>query len=129
MSYETTVQAEKDYLRVEVSGIRVPGQEAEDGIAVWTRVADVCREHKVDKILAIINLEGHLPTSVSFKIANDPYEFGWEKRFRVAVVDVNYESRLVNYLTEAVAVNRGYDVRIFENEQSAMDWLFRNQDD
>jgi hypothetical protein len=41
----------------------------------------------------------------------------------VAVVDLNQESRLENYLTAAIAVSQGYDARIFDNELTAKAWL------
>ncbi len=126
MSYDVTIEEMKDYLRVEVSGDRVPGQEADDGIEVWRHLADVCRETGHDKLLVILHLSGHIPTTASYKIASNPDKFGWEKRFKVAVVDLNQESRLENYLTGAIAVSQGYDARIFDNELTAEAWLSKS---
>jgi len=126
MPYSVVIEEMKDYLRAELSGERVPGKEADDAIAVFAHLADICREKGYEKVLAIVDLSGHLPTTASYKIASDPDRFGWEKRFKVAVVDVNQVSRLENYTTEAIAVNQGYDVKIFDNEETARAWLLQS---
>lgn len=126
MSYNVVIEEKEGFLRVEVSGDRVPGQEAENGIEVWAHLADICRDKGYEKVLAVINLSGHLPTTASYKIASEPDRFGWEKRFKVAVVDLNQESRLENYTTAAIAVNQGYDVKIFDNEDTARAWLLQS---
>jgi hypothetical protein len=125
MSYNVLMREEQGYLRVEVTGARVPGHEAEDAIEVTTRVADACRGKNIDKVLVIIDLSGHLPTPASYKIASDPERFGWEKRFKLALVDLNQKSRLENYTTVAIAVNQGYDMKIFDNELTAQAWLLQ----
>jgi hypothetical protein len=53
-------------------------------------------------------------------------EFGWSRRFKLAIVDVNEDSRKDNLFTETVAVNRGYNVKIFDNENDAKEWLLQS---
>jgi hypothetical protein len=71
-------------------------------------------------ILAIFKLSGRLPVMPAYEIASSPEEFGWSRKFKLAIVDVNNESRQDNLFAETVAVNRGYNVKIFDNEKDAL---------
>ena len=123
MPYELSIQEKENYIRVEVSGQRTPGHEVEDAITVWSRVAEVCNAKQMDRVLSIYNLTGRLPARAAHAIAYDPAKFGWSKRFKVALVDLNEESRQDMFFVEDVAVSSGYRVRIFDAEQEAEAWL------
>ena len=124
MPYKIKIQEKSDYLRIEISGDRSPGQEASEAIEFWSQVAKLCREKNIDNVLTISTLTGRLPTLQAFEIAQSPESFGWDWRFKVAFVDLNEESRQDNLFTETVAVNRGYRAKIFDNEDDAKTWLF-----
>lgn len=123
LPYDVTIIDKDRYVRVEVAGVRTPGQEAEDGIAVWRQVAEHCRERRMSRILAVVDLSGRLPTLAAYKMGQSPESFGWRRNFKLAVVGANEPSHRDNLFTETVAVNRGYTVRIFDDEQPARDWL------
>jgi len=123
MSYEVRVQEQEDYIRVEISGMRTPGNEIEDAIAVWSHVAEVCKKTKKDRILGIHDVTGRLPARAAHAIAYDPARFGWSKRFKLALVEMQEESRQDVLFVEDVAVSSGYQVRIFDNEPEAEVWL------
>jgi hypothetical protein len=123
MPYEFSIQETENYIRVEVSGQRTPGSEVEDAIIVWSRVAEVCNAKQMDRILGIHNLTGRLPARAAHAIAYDPAKFGWSKRFKLAIVESNEESRQDMFFVEDVAVSSGYRVRIFDSEQKAETWL------
>jgi hypothetical protein len=126
MPYLVNIKEEKDYIRVEVSGDRTPNKETEDAISVWSRVAERCHSTNIHRILATVDLSGRFPTLAAYELAKSPGAFGWERHFKMAVVDINKESRQDNYFTETVAVNRGYWVKIFDNEKDAENWLFES---
>ena len=42
-----------------------------------------------NKILAIFNLKGELPTMTAYEIGEKPEEFGFKRNFKVALVDTN----------------------------------------
>ena len=123
MPYEFSIQETENYIRVEVSGQRTPGSEVEDSISVWSRVAEVCNAKQMDRVLGIFNLTGRLPARAAHAIAYDPAKYGWSKRFKLAIVESNEESRQDMFFVEDVAVSSGYRVRIFDNEQKAETWL------
>jgi predicted fused transcriptional regulator/phosphomethylpyrimidine kinase len=123
MPYELSIQEKENYIRVDVSGQRTPGHEIEDAISVWSRVAEVLNEKQIDRVLAIYNLTGRLPARAAHAIAYDPAKFGWSKHFKVALVELNEESRQDMFFAEDVAVSSGYRVRIFDSEQEAEAWL------
>ena len=64
----------------------------------------------------------------SYDIVDRAEEFGWSKRFRLALVDCNEASRKDNLFTETVAVNRFYSLLVFDNEQDAKGWLLSGRD-
>ena len=123
MPYDFSIEEEEDYIRVSVSGDRIKGKEVEDIFPVWSSVADKCRERNINKVLAVFQLTGSVPTMGSYNVVTKAEEFGWSRCFRLAIVDLNEVSRQNNLFTETVAVNRGYQVFIFDNEQHAKDWL------
>jgi hypothetical protein len=123
MPYDFSIEEEEDHIRVSVSGDRIRGREVKDIIPVWSSVADICRERKINRVLAVFQLTGSLPTMRSYDIVTKAKEFGWSRHFHLAIVDHNVVSRQNNLFTETVAVNRGYQVSIFDNEQHAKEWL------
>ena len=123
MPYNTTFKENVDHLRVEVIGKRVQGSEVDDSIDVWTQVAEICKAKNINHILAILRITGKMPTMASFDIGSLAEKFGWSRGFRLAVVTEDEYSRKANLFTETVAVNRGFDVKIFDNENDAKSWL------
>lgn len=126
MPYEVSIQEQEGYIRVETSGERTPGSEVEDAVRVWSHVAEVCQAKQVERILGIHKVTGRLPTRAAYAIAYDPARFGWSRRFKLALADMNEESRQDILFVEDVAVSSGYQVKVFDNEQKAKAWLLGN---
>lgn len=123
MTYNAKFETLDDFVQVTVSGSRIQGQEVADAIGVWSQVADYCREAKIVKILAILQLEGRLPTMDAYEIVARAEEFGWSHSLRLALVDTNTESLEDNLFTETVAVNRAYPIKVFDDIAAAKTWL------
>lgn len=123
MALEVSIQECKDHIRVEVSGERTSGNEKEDAINLWTQVVEVCRKSEVKKILVISTLTGRVPAVKTYDIAGNPEAFGWSREYKLALVDLDENSRQHNLFAEDVAVNRGFHVKVFDNEEDAKDWL------
>ncbi len=125
MSYEFSITDEPEYIRVEVSGVRPP--DVDKGLAdvmqVWARVAERCRATRQKRVLAVLRLTGEVPIMGSYGVVTRADEFGWSRSFRLAVVDLNEESRRGNSFTETVAFNLGYPVCVFATESEAKAWL------
>ncbi len=73
--------------------------------------------------LLVLNLKGPLSPMDSFDIVATSEEIGWQRHFRVAMVDCNTESAEDTHFTEVVASNRAFPVRVFDNEEDALAWL------
>ncbi|MCH8135928.1 MAG: hypothetical protein IIB77_08130 [Proteobacteria bacterium] len=121
--YKFCIEEQEDYIKVEVSGERGSGNAEEDAVRVWSRVAEVCAAKKIDRVLGIYKVTGRLPATAAHAIAFDPARFGWSRRFKLAIANLNEESRQDSLFLEDVAVSSGYDVRIFDSEEEAETWL------
>jgi len=126
MPYNFTIQEKQNYILLEVSGNRVRGKGVEHMVPIWTQTTDVCIAKGVYNILAILKLTGRVPVLDSYTIANNIEKLGLGKGFKVALFDTNEESRKDNKFTETVATNRGYLVKVFDNEQGALSWLLKS---
>ncbi len=123
MPYDIAIKAKGNYIRLEASGNRIPGKEVEDIIDVWSQVVDKCKENGISLILAIFKLNGRVPVLGSYEIAKRAAEFGWKSSFKLSIVDTNEESLKDNLFTETTATNRGYLIKVFDNEHDALKWL------
>jgi len=113
MSYLDQITIHDDYVSIEMSGIRVDGQEVDQAIQVWQKMSEICEENDIKKILAISRITGSLPIGASYKIAQIGEELGWNRKVKLAFVELNEDSFKDNSFTETTAVNRGYQVKIF----------------
>jgi hypothetical protein len=125
MSYNVNIKEKEDHLRVEISGEWTIGDEAEEVISAWSQVIEICKTKKINHILAIGNVIGKLTPMAAYDIANFPDKHGWSREFRVAVVALG-ESWKSNLFGETVAENRGYTLKVFDNEQDAKIWLLES---
>ena len=127
MPYQTKITEEREYLRVEVTGDRTQGKEAEDAISTLSQIADICHKKGLSRILMSSNLSRLLPTMAAFDVAKTPEAFGWSRSFKLAVVNLSRESKEELLFAETVAVNRGYRLfKIFNDEEEAKEWLLES---
>jgi hypothetical protein len=124
MPFGVTFGRQGDVLRFEVSGVRVPGELAGEMVAVWTRVAQECRAARVDRVMGVNRLTGPVPAAEVYEIGQQvPGILGGAVRRMAFVVLGNREAFRANLFFENVAVNRGLEARIFEDEAQALAWL------
>jgi len=126
MPYETAFEFFDSYARVEISGDRRPGHEVADALHAGRQVSAACKEHGVNKLLVILKMTGRLPATDAHEIYSNPEAFGWSRDIKVALIDENPESMEDNLFSETVAVNRAYNVLVFDNEDEALEWLLDN---
>lgn len=124
--YQLTITEKSDYLLAEVSGERIPGQEAENALKFWGHIVELCKAKGFAKMLVITNLTGRLPASEAFKIGDSAFPLGWDRHFKVAYVDLNADSLEDNLFSETVAFNRGINAKVFGNVKEAKSWLQKN---
>lgn len=123
MPYDCVIQRKSDYLRADVSGKWTKGKELEDALDVWLQVVAACRETGLTHILSVWDVPGKLPTIAGYELTNDPLSLGWDQHYRLAVVHLHEERFQDALFAETVAFNRGLQIKIFRDEQSAMAWL------
>lgn len=123
MSLEINIQELPEYIRVEVSGSRTRGKEMEEAVDLWKQVVEVCQASGRDRILFITMATGRIPTLEAYEVAGHPEDFGWSRGYKMALVDLNPESLEDNQFAGTVAVNRGFNVKIFDNEKEGEIWL------
>jgi len=123
MPYDFQIQVHEDYLRVEVSGTRTPGQEVNDAVQTGQQISEAVRRSGVRKVLTIFRMTGRLPATESHEIYSNPQAFGWSREVKVALVDMNPDSKEDSLFSETVAVNRAYDMSVFDKEEDALEWL------
>ena len=123
MPYKSDIQVCDGYIRIDVAGERVPGHIASDSGAVIEQTMDAIAKSGITRCLLILNLTGPLSPMDAFDIVSISEEVGWQRQFRVAMVDRNPNPESDVQFTELVASNRAYPVRVFDNEEDALDWL------
>lgn len=123
MGYDVYITKENNYLRAEIHGNRVPGKEIINMSEAWRKIRVAGRNENIYKILAIINVSGHLKKSTTLKMSLAPSEFGWSRDFKLAAVDLNKDSYEANKFSVLVSGNRGYNTELFNNEVDAKTWL------
>jgi hypothetical protein len=124
MAAAFSIQAQADYIRVEITGSREAGRYVQDMVAGWSRVAEECRARNCTRILAINRLSGAPSTTDAFEIAAaiPPMFRGIAVRLANVVVG-DAESWAANQFAEDVTVNRGFNGRSFGEEGAALAWL------
>jgi len=124
MPFGLTFSREGDVLRFEVTGVRVPGELTGEMIAVWTRVAQECRASGLRRVVGVNRLTGPVPATEVYQIGQQvPGILGGAARRLAFVVLGDREAFRANQFFENVAVNRGLEARVFDDEAKAMDWL------
>jgi len=124
MAVAFSITVQPDHLRVDFSGTRTAGQHAQEMLAAWTRVVEQCRATGVRRVLGVSALTGAASPIDAFDVARATSVLFVGAVDRIAyVVGGGGEALEVNRLAENVAVNRGLDVRVFADEESARRWL------
>jgi len=130
MPATVSIQENHGYIRVDVVGERTSNQEIiTSAKEFWLSMLDLCDKKGVHRLLAVLNLRGNLPTLTGYELGEWVASNATKVNIRVAVVDMNAESRKINRFIEDVAVNRALDpekAKVFDNEQSAMEWLHKD---
>ena len=119
-----TFSRDGDVLRFEVSGVRVPGELTGEMIAVWKRVAEECRAAGCQRVIGVNHLSGPVSSVEVYQIGLQvPGILGGAVHRLAFVVLGDEEAYRANLFFENVAVNRGLEARIFDDEAKALAWL------
>lgn len=106
------------YVRAHVFGGR---DSLEVSIAMWTLLAEQCRQLAARRLLVIEDLEAALDFSEVEQLVDAVIDLGF-RGMRVAFVDLQHVSN-ANEHGEILALERGVDARVFSHESAAGTWL------
>jgi hypothetical protein len=126
MPHKLIFQKNPDHVRVEVSGESTPGKEMNEVVDILKQATEICHKEGIKRILAIFDVPGKLPSMAGFDFVELSNKFNWDTHFKLAVVYLHEERLISARFAETVAVNRGYMVKLFENEQEAKSWLLES---
>ncbi|MCV6609779.1 MAG: hypothetical protein OIF55_03290 [Amphritea sp.] len=122
MSYEVKLDVLNSYVRVEVSGTRIPGEVADSSLAVWKKVAETCKKHQINHVLAVFHLKGQRTITDTLKIIEGAKLWVWPE-LMMAYVDSDENSQANNAILEQITLSHGISFRAFANEQQGIRWL------
>jgi hypothetical protein len=125
MSYVFTTSQEGDMLVVRIGGTRpaLDIDAIEQMWAFWSRTGDQCHRQGIRRLLSVNTPSGAVTSSAAATFYKRLGEFGLDPRMRIAVVIPDSRSRRVIELGAALAVERGWNVRVFAEEDPARQWL------
>ena len=126
MAYELSFQDDKGLLIVEISGIREKKELTSSAREVWREIARVTRVKKVKRILILSSATGDYPALDALLINSSLAECGVQRGWDIAFVNLDQASFQEVKFAETVAVNRGFNIGVFNNENDARKWLLKS---
>lgn len=121
MSIQVTTEMKGDILCATAVGTRT----LDSVLAVARETLQACKAQDIDKVLVDVRqLEGRLGTVDAFELATRHFRTFRALRAlrKAAIVDRASSATRARFL-EDVAVNRGYNFRIFSDVEKAKEWL------
>ena len=126
MSYQIKLDVLNSYVRVEVSGTRIPGQIPQNTLLVWQEVASACRKHQINHVLAVFNLEGQRTVTDTLKIFEGIKPWVWPE-LMMAYINSQNSYQTNNAIIEQIARTQGITFQAFSSEQQGIRWLEKFQ--
>jgi len=121
MSYRLKIENNEGTLLVKATGART----YENVLNMTLEIMEACIQHGTPKVLVDVrDLEGRLNVLDSFTIPDEVFPRIRDRRViqKSAIVDVEEFQGAYRFF-ENVAVNRGFNLRIFSDQEEAMLWL------
>ena len=121
MELQVKVEARDGYVEATLTGVRTPATL----MAAAERVTEACNKLKIFKVLIDVRkMRGRLDTLETFDVAGHRIPQRPETRLitKSAIVDLPPNMDRIRFF-ETVAVNRGLNVRVFDDEAAAVGWL------
>jgi hypothetical protein len=118
--YALAIEARDGYLFVVARGVRSRATVTEMTMEVF----EVAIEHRVSKVLIDVReLEGRLGILDSYLLVTDVFQkLRGQGVCKAAIVDRQVSS-FRGWFLETVALNRGFNLRMFADQKEALEWL------
>lgn len=92
-------------------------------IEMWGCVSDCCRDNHVRRVLTLISVVGEGSSMLALKFFLQLESFAYERCIRTAIVFPTPRRRKVSQIGVDIALKRGWDMRSFDEEIQARQWL------
>ena len=119
MISETSVTFEGDHVLVYADGEK----NYEVIEQIWSRVSRVCEKHQCFDVLGIANSSKPIEAMEGYEIPAVFREYGIDRRYRIAWVELNPDGVDVIELTADILANRDLPGRLFATVDEARRWL------
>jgi len=121
---QLTFRSAADHLRFEMAGQRPPAGYVEELVGAWQDVAAECRARGLDRVLGVSHIAGAASDVDLYQVSvRLPAILRGSVRKAALVVLGGDQALRVNMFAENVAVNRGVNGRVFDDEARALAWL------
>jgi hypothetical protein len=123
MDFELRFDENDEYITATLTGIRRP----DTLIDAAAKTSAHCRDRGVFFVLIDVRgMSGGLDTMETFEVAGHeiPQQADTRKLVRSAILDHPENIKRIRFF-ETVAINRGLNVKVFDDEDRAIEWLQR----
>jgi hypothetical protein len=117
--YRLTFEHRSAYLYALVEGEK---DNYEISRAYWQEIADECTGKKFDRVLIVEDIVETGSIAEIYQLCSEFSQMGYGG-IRIAFIDRRDEQNEENQFGELVAVNRGINVKIFNDIEGAEKWL------
>ena len=119
--YTLKFEARAGYLHAYVTGKE---DSLEISQAIWQDVADEAVRTDAKRVMIEENITDSLTIAEVFQLASDIPKMGFGQR-KVAFVDHQLDQGDIHSFGELVALNRGWNGKVFDDAKAAEEWLLK----
>lgn len=123
MGHELKITFKGKYIEIISNGEK----SYQSSLRLWASALKVCKENDCFKVLGIATSSKAPSTIDSYKHGELLHNFNVDYKYKIAWVELNPEEFEGIEFLENVLVNRGLNVKLFENIETAKVWLL-NED-
>jgi len=120
MEHELSITFKDKYVEIISNGEK----SYQSSLRLWARTLKVCTENNCFKVLGIANSTKAPSTIDSYQHAELLHNFNVDFRYKIAWVELNPEELGGMKFLENVLFNRGMNVKLFQDVETAKTWLF-----
>lgn len=123
MPYELSYQAEEGFIKVTVKGSRTDADPAKNGQRVVADITKKCKASGYTRVMLVSLLTGRYPPYANYQVVSSLARKGVPKAWKLAYVNLDQASHKSILFSETLAVKKGFQAKVFDNEEDALNWL------
>jgi hypothetical protein len=122
MKHELIITFENDYVQIISNGEK----SFESSLKIWTNAVKVCQKHNCFKVLGVASSTKMHTTIESYQHGALFHQINIDHKFKIAWVELNPDAISSIKFIETVLLNRGYNVKLFQDVEEAKTWLLKS---